>query len=226
MTTVKKASGRTAASFIETEEDIRRGIRVLRRKCQIMRLVHDVCGDPPVRRRPGGFEGLAQIVVSQQLSAASAGAIWKRCCSTIQPFTAACVLAASEGTLRSAGLSGPKMRTLRAIADAVKNQGLDVTRFEDATEEDIHAALTSVSGIGPWTADIFIMFCLGRADAFAAGDLALQLAAQRALGLGQRPTAFELAEIARRWRPWRGVAARLLWAYYAAGKARPAGAPL
>jgi len=191
-----------------------------------MRLVHDIAGDPPVRRRPGGFEGLAHIVVCQQLSAASAAAIWKRCLGAIQPFAPAEILDAPDETLRGAGLSGPKIRTLRAIAHAVARDGLELDRLATRSEDDIHAALTSVSGIGPWTADIFIMFCLGRADAFAPGDLALQVAAQRAFGLEERPGALALAAIAERWRPWRGVAARLLWAYYAAGKAKPAGAPL
>lgn len=222
----RKSRGTSRPRFIETEEDIRAGVRALRRKCAIMRRVHDAAGDPPVRRRPSGFEGLARIVVSQQLSAASAGAIWARCIGTIAPFGAAQILAASDETLRAAGLSGPKIRTLRAVAQAVAGEGLDLTALDGASEEEIHTALTRVSGIGPWTADIFIMFCLGRADAFAAGDLALQLAAQKAMGLGARPGAIELAAIAERWRPWRGVAARLLWAYYAAGKAKPAGAPV
>jgi DNA-3-methyladenine glycosylase II len=223
---MKKPHALTSIGSIETEHDIRRGVRALRRRCGIMRLVHDVAGDPPLRRRPGGFEGLAHIVVSQQLSAASAAAIWKRCLAMIQPFGAAEMLSASDETLRAAGLSSPKIRTLRAVANAVVRGGLDPSRLEGQSEEDIHAALTRVSGIGPWSADIFLMFCLGRVDAFAAGDLALQLATQRALKLDRRPTAQELTEIAERWRPWRGVAARLLWAYYAAGKSRPAGAPL
>ena len=90
----------------------------------------------------------------------------------------------------------------------------------------MHEALTAVSGIGPWTADIYIMFCLGRADAFAAGDLALQIAAQHVAGLDQRPKPTELAALAERWRPWRGVAARLLWAYYPHMRKVKQGTPL
>jgi DNA-3-methyladenine glycosylase II len=122
-------------------------------------------------------------------------------------------------------LSRPKIRTLRAIADACTN-GLDLARLASAGEEDVHAALTQVVGIGPWTADVYIMFCLGRADAWAPGDLALQVAAQRALALDERPSSDALEEIGERWRPWRGVAARLLWAYYAALKKQQTAVPV
>ena len=133
------------------------------------------------------------------------------------------VLALTDPQLAAAGLSRPKIRTLRAIADACCN-GLDLAGLDGASEEQVHAALTEVVGIGPWTADVYIMFCLGRADGWAAGDLALQIAAQQALELEERPSAAELVEIAERWRPWRGVAARQLWAYYRLIKGRR-GAP-
>jgi DNA-3-methyladenine glycosylase II len=182
-----------------------------------MRLVHDTAGDPPLRRRPAGFEGLARVIVGQQLSVASAAAIWERTAALCRPFDPGAMLALQDEQLAAAGLSRPKIRTLRAIAEACSN-GLDLARLESAADADIHASLTQVVGIGPWTADVYIMFCLGRADAWAPGDLALQIAAQRALALDERPGAEALAEIAERWRPWRGVAARLLWAYYAALK--------
>ena len=124
-----------------------------------------------------------------------------------------------------AGLSRSKIRTLRAISDACSG-GLDLTRLEACSDEEVHAALTQVIGIGPWTADVYIMFCLGRADGWAPGDLALQIAAQRALELDERPDKDEMMDIAERWRPWRGVAARLLWAYYAALKAQRTAVPV
>ena len=179
--------------------------------------LHDLAGAPPLRRRAGGFEGLARIIVGQQLSVASAAAIWARTEKLVQPFTPARLLALSDAELASAGLSGPKIRTLRAIAQACV-AGLDLDALAAASDAEVHDALTSVNGIGPWTADIYLMFCLGRADAWAPGDLALQIAAQQAFGLKQRPDKDELLEIAERWRPWRGVAARLLWAYYAVAK--------
>jgi len=211
--------------LIVAETDIRDGVRALRRKCEIMRMVHDVTGDPPLRRRPAGFEGLARIVVGQQLSVASAGAIWNRTVEACQPFEPHILLRLEDAHLAGAGLSRSKIRTLRAVATACAD-GLDLERLGHATEEEIHAALTEVVGIGPWTADIFIMFCLGRADGWASGDLALQIAAQQALRLRKRPDTDKLNKIAERWRPWRGVAARLLWAYYAAVKAKKSAIPV
>jgi DNA-3-methyladenine glycosylase II len=125
----------------------------------------------------------------------------------------ATLLQLSDSELRGAGLSRGKVRTLRAVSEAIA-AGLDLDKLAQAPEEEVHAALTSLPGIGPWSADIYLLFCLARADAFAAGDLALQTAARTALGLDTRPSREELYDIAERWRPWRGVAAHLLWAYY------------
>jgi DNA-3-methyladenine glycosylase II len=205
--------------IIATEADIRAGVKALRRKCPTMRHVHDAAGDPPLRRRPAGFEGLARIVVGQQLSIASAAAIWERTVAVCRPLEPATLLTLTDRKLAGAGLSRPKIRTLRAIAAACAN-GLDLEALAQASDADVHAALTQVVGIGPWTADIYIMFCLGRADGWAPGDLALQVAAQRAMALGERPGKDDMLALAERWRPWRGVAARLLWAYYAAVKAK------
>lgn len=211
--------------IIATEEDIRAGIRALRRKCPTMRRVHDTAGDPPLRRRPAGFEGLARIVVGQQLSVASAAAIWERTLAACRPFEPAALLALADTALAGAGLSRPKIRTLRAVAAACAD-GLDLETLAHASDEQVHDALTAVVGIGPWTADIYIMFCLGRADGWAPGDLALQVAAQQALELAERPDKEAMLALAERWRPWRGVAARLLWAYYAAVKAKRTAVPV
>jgi DNA-3-methyladenine glycosylase II len=190
-----------------------------------MRHVHDTAGDPPLRRRPAGFEGLARVIVGQQLSIASAAAIWQRTAAACQPFEPATVIRMTDEGLAAAGLSRPKIRTLRAIATACSN-GLDLAALDKASDAEIHAALTGVVGIGPWTADIYIMFCLGRADAWAPGDLALQIAVQRALALPERPDKDEMMSLAERWRPWRAVAARMLWAYYAAVKAKATAVPV
>jgi DNA-3-methyladenine glycosylase II len=207
--------------MIAADADVLAGVRALRRKCTIMRLVHDTAGNPPLRLRPAGFEGLARIIVGQQVSVASANAIWSRTLAAVRPFEPGKLLMLTDAELAAAGLSRPKIRTLRAIAEACRD-GLDLAALERASDEAVHEALTQVVGIGPWTADVYIMFCLGRADAWAPGDLALQIAAQRAMDLAERPTAEELREIGERWRPWRGVAARLLWAYYAATKQKAA----
>jgi DNA-3-methyladenine glycosylase II len=149
---------------------------------------------------------------------ASAAAIWRRVEAAVQPFTAKRVLAMSEAELRAAGLSRPKVRTLLAAAEAVAAGRLDMAALATVSDETVHERLTAVKGVGPWTADIFIMFCLGRADSFAAGDLALQEAVRMALALDDRPGRDELADIAERWRPWRAVAALMLWEYYRVAK--------
>lgn len=202
---------RSALRAIETAADIRAGTRALRKLCPVMLRVHDLVGDPPLRRNVAGFVGLSQVVVSQQLSAASAAAIWKRTVLVVDPFDAPTLLAQDIGMLRAAGLSQGKVRTLRAAAEAVVSGAL----VFEAGGEELREMLIAINGIGPWTADIYTLFCLGHADGFAAGDLALQVAVQRAFALDERPNAQQLEEIAERWRPWRGVAARLLWSFYA-----------
>jgi DNA-3-methyladenine glycosylase II len=211
--------------IIATEADIRAGVKALRRRCATMRHVHDTAGDPPLRRGLAGFEGLARIVVGQQVSTASAAAIWARTAAACQPFEPATLLRLTDRSLAGVGLSRPKIRTLRAVATACAG-GLDLASLDSASDAEIHTTLTAVLGIGPWTADVYIMFCLGRADAWAPGDLALQIAMQRAFDLAARPGKDDMLALAERWRPWRGVAARLLWAYYAAVKAKATAVPV
>ena len=212
--------------IIACEADIVAGIRALRRKCPHIRRIHDLAGDPPLRRRTPGFEGLARIVIGQQVSVASANAIWARLAATLGDVSAARVMALDDTALLGAGLSRPKLRTLRALATAVEHQALDLEAIAHMDEATARATLTQISGIGPWTTDVYLMFCVGAADVFAPGDLALQVAAEWTMGLKQRPTAAELAELAERWRPWRGVAARMLWSYYAHEKAQRSGLPV
>ena len=174
----------------------------------------EVGGPPPLRRREPGFPGLAWIVVSQQVSVASADAIHGRLTRAIDPLTPDALLARTDEELAACGLSTPKRRTLRALALALQSGSLDLAGLADMDALEAHAALVAVHGIGPWTADIFLLFCLGHPDAWPAGDLALQEAARLALKLRSRPDARKLDKIGERWRPYRGVAARLLWAYY------------
>lgn len=188
-------------------------MRTLRRRCPTLRRVHDLIGDPAPRRHAPGFAGLARVVVGQQLSEASARAIWTRAEIAVDPFEAETLLALDVAALRAAGLSQGKIRTLRAAAEAIVAGMLSFER--DVPADDLRAQLLAIGGIGPWTADIYMLFCLGHADGFAAGDLALQIAAQQAFGLDTRPSAAELEALAERWRPWRGVAALLLWSFYA-----------
>jgi len=159
------------------------------------------------------------------VSVASATAIWDRTAVACRPFEPGGLLALKDTHLANVGLSRPKIRTLRAIAAACRD-GLDLARLDGISDAEVHKTLTEVTGIGPWTADVYILFCLGRADGWAPGDLALQVAAQHALELAERPNPVAMLELAERWRPWRGVAARLLWAYYAALKAKRTALPV
>lgn len=210
-----------APRTIDSEADIAEGLAALVAADARLRPVVETAGEVTVRRSPAGLVGLAEIVVSQQLSAASAAAIWRRVAAAFPELTADTIADAEEEALRRAGLSSPKIRTLRAVAEAVRD-GLDLDRLARLPAEEAHAALTAVKGIGPWTADIYLLFCLGHADIFPAGDLALRNAVGTALDLPEAPGVAEVEAIAAAWSPWRGVAALLFWRYYRALKWRPA----
>ncbi|MGL4496765.1 MAG: DNA-3-methyladenine glycosylase family protein [Beijerinckiaceae bacterium] len=206
--------------IIDTDADIARAVRALSRRCAVMRGMVKQSGPIPLRRRSGGYEGLLGIIVAQQVSVAAAKAIWNKFTAIIDPLTPENFLAADEATLARTGLSRPKQRTIRAISEAVVSGALPLDSLHTHEAEPVHALLTAVKGIGPWTADIYAMFCLGHGDAFAPGDLALQEAARIAYDLDERPSPLELEAIAEAWRPHRAVAARILWAYYAVAKSR------
>ena len=206
---------------IETDADIEEGLAWLARRDRRLRKVIKVAGPVSLRRRSAGFVGLSHIVVAQQLSVASATAIWSRLEAALPDFAAAAMLAAGDEDLRAAGLSGPKIRTLRAVAAACRD-GLDLDHLASLPGEEAHRRLTEIKGIGPWTADIYLLFCLGHADIFPAGDLALRNAVADALERDAPVPVDELASMAERWSPWRGVAARLFWAYYRVRRQRVA----
>jgi DNA-3-methyladenine glycosylase II len=210
--------------LIECDADILEGVAALSRDPR-WAAVARIAGPLPLRRSVGGFRGLASIIVSQQLSVASANAIWARVEAQFFPLHPASFMAADEETYRAAGLSRPKQRTLRALASAFEEGHLAETDICGPDHDSVRQRLTAISGIGPWTADIYLMFCLGHADAFAPGDLALQEAARLAFGLSARPKPEEFVAMSEEWSPWRGVAARLLWAYYRVVKSRE-GAPV
>jgi DNA-3-methyladenine glycosylase II len=209
-------------AIIDTEDDIERGQAFLRAADPRLASLMEMAGPLPLRRRPGGFAGLASIVVSQQLSTASAAAIWRRLSTAFDPFHHDAMRRARTAKLQRLGLSAPKIRTLKAVAKAIEAGAIDFAALDSLSADDAHAMLTAVHGIGPWTADIYLLACVGHADAWPAGDLALQEAARIAFALDSRPTAKAMIPLAEPWRPWRGVAARLLWAYYRAAKGREA----
>jgi DNA-3-methyladenine glycosylase II len=208
--------------FIHTTSDLETGLAALVEADPRLAPVFERAGQPPLRRRAGGFAGLASIIVAQQLSTASAGAIWGRLAAKFDPMHPAAVRRARIPTLQRIGLSTAKIKTLKAIATAIDTGAIDLEALAELPADEAHAALTALHGIGPWTADIYLLFCLGHADAWPAGDLALQEAARHALGLAARPSVKEMAALAELWRPRRGVAAYLLWKYYRSIKGRDA----
>lgn len=172
-------------------------------------------GDLPLRREEDGFAALLRAIVGQQVSVASARAIWGRL-EGLGLTEAAVMAAASDEDLRAAGLSRQKARYGRALAQA----GIDFSALRGVPDADVVKTLVAVPGIGVWTAEIYAMFALGRADVFAPGDLALQEAARMLFGLETRPSDKALRQMAEAWSPWRSVAARILWAYYRVAKDR------
>lgn len=169
---------------------------------------------PHIRRRAGGFEGLFRIIVEQQVSVPSAQAIWRRCCdaSALTPQSA---LALGEAGLKALGLSGPKARYVLALAGAVDCGALDFGHVAAMRDDDAAAILCAVKGIGPWTAAIYLLFCDGRVDIWPRNDVALQAAYGAAAGLGGKIAGKDLDARAAAWTPYRGVAAHVLWTYYA-----------
>jgi DNA-3-methyladenine glycosylase II len=208
-------------ALIDSEAELDRAIAALaERDPDLVAHLLAVGGRPPLRRRAAGFEGLAAMVVSQQVSTASAAAIFGRLRAALHPFEAATLLGASETILRGAGLSAGKILTLRAVAAAIGDGRLRLEDLAGLPADEAVAKLTAIRGIGPWTAQLYLLSCLGHADAWPPGDIALEEAARLALGLEARPDRIAMARIAERWRPHRAVAARLLWGYYRARKAR------
>lgn len=174
-----------------------------------MAAAYQITGPLPLRLKPEGFAELLSAIVSQQVSVASARAIWGRLVEA-GCDAAGTVEAMSEDDLRALGLSRQKVAYAKALAAA----RIDYDALRAAPSEDVIKTLVAVKGIGAWTAEIYAMFSLGRADVFASGDLALQEAAKVLYGLKERPKERQMREMAEIWAPWRAVAARQLWAYY------------
>lgn len=174
-----------------------------------------VVGPPPLRRREGGFPALLKAICSQQLSVAAADSVAGKLAAAGAEDPAV-LMALDEDALRACGLSRPKIRYARALAEA----RLDYDALAALPEDDAVATLTAIKGIGVWTAEIYLMFAVGRADVFAPGDLALQEAARILFDLPARPAEKAFRAQAQAWSPWRAVAARLLWHYYRHAKSR------
>lgn len=199
-------------------ETLEAAARRLREVCPVMRRAHDHLGGTPWRTRPGGFSGLARIIAYQQLSTKAAATIWGRVEQRLGEVTPEAVLAAAEADMRAAGLSRPKIAHLRSIATAVQEGRLDMDRVAAAPDDEARAEMVAVKGIGPWTADVYLMFCLGRLDVFPFGDLGLIEAHRLLTDAGERMPAKAFQAEAEKWRPHRAVAAALLWGYINAAR--------
>lgn len=206
--------------FLHTQSDLATALAQLVQADPRLIPVLEKAGEPALRRGEPGFPGLARIICGQQLSTASARAISSRLQAAFDPFHHDALRRARADRLGRLGLSAAKITSIKAIANALAKGELDLDHVAQIDADAAHAALIEMHGIGPWTADIYLLFCLGHADAWPAGDLALQESARIALGLKARPTAKDMAVIADAWRPWRGVAAHLLWGYYHVVKRR------
>lgn len=185
-----------------------------------LRVVVERAGPFEIRKTEPGFVGLARIVCGQQLSVASARAIWSRfeaLPGALEPHT---YLQLDEADIRATGFSAGKCRTMRAIAAAIAAGEIDLDAVAGLPAAEAVNSLIKLKGIGPWTAEIYLMFCAGHPDVFPAGDLALQKAVAHALGLDERLSIKALIAIAEAWSPHRHAAALLFWRYYAAVRDR------
>ena len=175
---------------------------------------HSEAGTPALRRRDPGFATLLDIILAQQLSAASARAIRQRLAELVEPVTPERFLALDDARLRAIGFSRQKILYGRGLAEAVMGGTLDLGRVHRMGDEDAIAAITQLKGLGRWSAEVYLLFALKRPDIWPVDDLAVVVAVQRLKQLNKRPGRARMLEIAEPWRPWRSIAARLMWHYY------------
>jgi DNA-3-methyladenine glycosylase II len=208
--------------IIQSSADLDEGLAALLAVDPRLTVIAQKAGPLPLRLNQPGFAGLAHIVVSQVVSRASADAIWRRMEHEVGEITARNYLVATMPDTASFGLSRAKAKTLHGLAVAVVEVKLNFDALSKMDENAAFSTLTSLGGIGPWTAQVYLMFCAGHADIFPSGDVALRAAVAHAFGMDARPTQKMLDQIALTWSPWRSVAARLFWAYYASMTRRDA----
>jgi DNA-3-methyladenine glycosylase II len=196
------------------EEMLAKAVRALCRREPRFRAVVKAHGLPSLRATPGGLEAVLQMVTEQFLSLSAAAAIWKRVQQRIGPCHAEHVLQCPQEELLSLGLSRAKAKSFHGLAEAVRSGHMDFAALEQMDDATAHKALVALPGIGPWTADIYLLSVLQRPDAWPWGDVALQSAVQHLFNLPERPGKPDMIALAELWHPWRAVAARLLWSHY------------
>ena len=205
---------------LDTEEDLAAAVARLAEREPRFALIAERHGLPPLRHAEPGVRSLLRTVTDQVISLQAGAAIWARLAARLEPFGPDDILACPQDELRALGLSAAKARCFHAVAQAFA-AGAPYT--EDQGTDEIISSLTAIAGIGPWTAQIYLLTALRAADAWPAGDIALQQAATALLALPSRPTAAQMIEIAEEWRPHRSAAALLLWGHYRALKRMPQG---
>ncbi|HEY4133118.1 MAG TPA: hypothetical protein VGM50_21050 [Gemmatimonadaceae bacterium] len=216
---------RARAPLFRTQADLNRAVRTLVRRDPRLAPILEVTGLPALRQREPGFAGLAQIITAQQVSTASASAIWGRVSAAFDPFVPQAIHRTTAARLGRLGLSGAKIKTLKTIARQIQAKRFSLDALATMDADAAHAALIALHGIGPWTADVYLLFCLGHGDAWPAADIAIQEGIRLGLGLDLRPTTKETIALGDAWRPLRGAAAHLWWAYYRVAR-RVEGAPV
>lgn len=193
---------------------LKRGLRIISNNDSDIKQGLKNFGHPEFIAQPAGFEALATIIVNQQLSTHAANTILKRVHEKLPEFTPKKLLALRKHTLRTAGLSERKVEYLRGLALAIKNKSFNPDHLEEMEDEAAIQAITNLHGLGIWSAEIYLMFSLGRKDIFPANDLALQVALQKLKNLSQRPTPKIAREIVAHWSPWRSAGSLFLWHFY------------
>jgi DNA-3-methyladenine glycosylase II len=211
---------------IKTEQDIIEGLEMLGQLDETLLPVIKQTPFVPLRREQSGFPGLVRIIIGQHVSTASASAIHGRFVEAIYPITPKRYLEIAEEILIQIGLTRAKQATITNLANVIMDGTLDLEEINQLEESQAVAKLTALKGIGPWTAEVYLLFCAGHPDIFAAGDLALREAVRHAYDMEERPSENELREIATKWAPFRGIATRLFWSYYEHVKGNGKGQPL
>ena len=196
------------------EASLARGVRALSKVDEDLARVARAYGTPPMWEREPGFPALVLTILEQQVSLASARVAFERLLARAPRLTPRTFLALDDAALRAAGFSRQKALYCRLAARSIIEGHLDLDALERLEDDAARATLVALKGVGPWTAEIYLLRCLGRPDAWPSGDLALQLAAREVKRLDARPTPAELDALAERWRPLRAVAARILWSHY------------
>lgn len=188
----------------------------------VFRAIVERAGVPRFRRRRNGFATLLHIILEQQVSTDAAAAMHRRLAELCRPLAPQPFLALDDATLRRCGFSRQKMGYGRGLAAAVADGSLDFAALDQAPDAEAFAALVALKGIGPWSAEIYLIFALGRADVWPAADLGLQLGVAECLGMAERPTEPALRRLSVAWQPWRSVAACLFWQSYLHARNRAA----